>query len=310
MIEHLVCSGSGPNGIVQLGVLVEYERQGLLCFKNLKKVYGCSAGSMICLMLALNIPLTVTSEYICKRPWNKFVQLDFFDMNEKGGIIDCEKIKEMCIPLLNAYDIATDITIKEVHDKYGIDIHIFSTDISRLEQVDFNSQTFPNMPALTAVMLSSAVPPIFRIGIYEGVAYIDGGFSDNFPLSVLLNDESKPDPATILCINIVGPLPVFEAGSSLFTLLIYILTKISFKMAKFELNHEMAQKLCKHYVKPTCLSLWSKELWEHFLYSQVEREVLFNHGIKSGKLHIKNVTESVTESVTEKPTSGHEDELD
>ena len=306
MIEHLVCSGSGPNGIVQLGVLVEYERQGLLRFKNLKKVYGCSAGSMICLMLALNIPLEATSEYICKRPWNKFVKLDFFEMNEKGGIIDCEKIKEMCIPLLNAYDIPRDITIKEVHDKHGIDIHIFSTNITSFERIDFNSRSFPNMPVLTAVMLSSAVPPIFRIGRYEEDAYIDGGFSDNFPLSVLLQDESKPDPATVLCINIVGPLPVFEEGSSLFGLLTYILTKISLKMARFDLNHEMAEKLCEHYVRPKCMSLWSKELWENFLYSQEEREVLFNYGIESAKAHINRISEKITDTATKI----HEDELD
>ena len=132
MIKHLVCSGSGPHGLSQLGIIVEYERQGLLDLSKLEKVYGCSAGSLLGIVLLLNIPLDAVIEYIINRPWNKFMKVELLEMNDRGGVIHCEKIKDMLIPLLLAYDVPLDITIKQAHDRChsNIELHIFSTNLS------------------------------------------------------------------------------------------------------------------------------------------------------------------------------------
>ena len=47
MIRNVVCSGAGPNGLMQASILVEYERRGLLDFEKIDTFYACSAGSII-----------------------------------------------------------------------------------------------------------------------------------------------------------------------------------------------------------------------------------------------------------------------
>jgi len=286
MIEHLVCSGAGPHGLAQLGVVMEYERQGLLCYDKLKKVYGCSAGSMIGMLIVLKIPLSETVEYIFKRPWEKFIKLDFFEMNERGGIVDCNKMKEMFYPLFHANNIPLDITFAQARERSTTDLHIFSTNLSTFKQVDFNSESFPDMPILTGVMLSSCIPPMFTVGSYEGVLYADGGLSDNFPLAALMKDPSKPDPTSILCINMSGPLPVIKEGAPLMDLLMYIITQSILKISEFFINHEMATSMCPHYIFYETKNLFSKDTWEKFISLEESRKEIFDKGTEYGRTHL------------------------
>ena len=295
MIHHLVISGAGPNGISQLAVIQEYERQGVLNLDALDKVYGCSAGAIIGMLLLLKIPLDATVEYIIKRPWNKFAKLDFFDMNERGGIMDCEKIRQMCVPLFLANDIPLDITFLQARERSSVELHIFSTNLETFKRVDFNIDTFPNMPLLTAVMLSSAVPPVFSMGSYEGVPYADGGLSDNFPLVSLLEHPSKPDPSEVLCIHMTGPIPVYKAGAPLMDLMAYIVTNAIMQMSNFHVNHTMGQKTCPHYIYHESQSIWSKTLWEQFLYCEDERKSLHEMGLEIAKVHLAKLPAQLNE---------------
>lgn len=289
MIRHIVCSGSGPNGISQVAIIMEYERRGLFRREGLDSFFGCSAGAIIGLYLLLNIPLDAAIEYVLKRPWNKFAKLDFFEMNERGGLLECSKIKDMMIPLFHANDIPLDITFAQAREKSTIDLHVFSTNLETFERVDFNFETHPNMPVLTAVMLSCAIPPVFCIGSYEGVGYADGGLSDNFPLTSLLNHKCKPDPATILCINMTGPLPSFNMRATLTEMMLYILNRGVLKVSEFYLNHEAGAKLCEHYICHESTSILSKSLWENFLYSEDQRHALFEKGTELARVHFEKL---------------------
>ena len=124
MIRHVVCSGAGPNGLVQMGVIQEYIREGLLDVQKVERFYGCSAGAMVGFMFLLNIPLDEPVEYIIGRPWYKFAKIDLMEISEKGGVFDCEKIKDMLEPLLLAHDIPSDITFQQASQNSKIDLHI------------------------------------------------------------------------------------------------------------------------------------------------------------------------------------------
>jgi predicted acylesterase/phospholipase RssA len=289
MIEHLVFSGSGPNGLIQLGILTEYEKQGLLQYDKIDKIYGASAGALIGLLCVFSIPISETVEYLVKRPWAKFTKIDFFDLNEKGGIIECEKVKELMQPLLMAYDVPLNVTFEDVKKHSNIDLHVFATNMESLDSIDFNVHTHPKMSVMTAIMHSCSVPPIFTVGMYEGIAYADGGMSDNFPLAALLQHPSKPDPSTVLCINMTGPLPMYKPNLSLIDLMTYIAQKSLLKITSFEYNHNMAKELCKHYVFCNSRSVISKELWEKFLYSEEDRKTLYEIGVEVAKEHLSSL---------------------
>ena len=278
MIEHIVLSGAGPNGLIQLGIVQEYIAQGLVDPTKLKKVYGCSAGAMIGALVALHVPLDAVAEYMVKRPWNKFAKLDFLEMNERGGLIECCKIKEMADPLLLAYDIPLDITFRQAWERSNIELHVFATNMTTFDSTDFNVHTFPDMPVTLAVMLSSALPPVFTTGSYLGTTYFDGGFSDNFPLGALLNHASEPDATKVLSVNLVGNNYDFKEKSTLLEICMHMVLKTANKIAKHHYNHEIGTKRCPHYVPVVAEDIFSKGLWEKFLYSDVDREALYERG--------------------------------
>ena len=302
MIKHLVFSGSGPNILTQGSVVIEYERRGLLKRESLEKCYGSSAGAVLGLMYLFNIPIEACAEYVIKRPWNKFAKIDFLEMNERGGVIDGVKIKEMITPMLLAYDVPLDITFAQARERSPFDLHIISTCLLTMDTVDFNFETFPNMPLVTAVMLSCSVPPVFSVGTYEGRPYGDGGFSNNFPLVRLLQDPCKPDPATILCVNMTGPRPEYSPGMPLMDLMFYIMTKSFLKLSEFSSNHEAASK-CEHYIYFESESVVSKGLWEKFLYSEEERNVLFDRGFELARAHL-DIWEAKQKAKLESETGG------
>jgi predicted acylesterase/phospholipase RssA len=299
MIEALVCSGAGPNGLLQIGVIMEYERQGLFNRKNLNLVYGVSAGAIIGMMILLDIPLKVVIDYVVQRPWNKFTKIDFFDTNERGGVLECQKIKDMFSPLLLAYDVPLEITFAQLWERSKIDFHVFCTQIDTFKQVDFNHENSPHMPITAAVIMSCAVPPIFTTGSYDGVTYIDGGLTNNFPLADLLQHPSKPDPNNVLCVSMTGPKECFKNGSPLIDLMAYIMSQAFLKISEFHINHNTAKAKCKHYIYHDAASMFSKTLWEKFIYSAEERKRMVEFGCELGRIHLDKVNEGSIKEVSE-----------
>ena len=299
MIEHIVLSGSGPNGLIQLGLVQEYVTQGYVDATKLKRVYGCSAGAMISALITLGIPLDAVAEYMVKRPWSKFAKLDFLEMNERGGLIECCKIREMAEPLFLAYDVPLDITFQQAFERSNIELHIFATNMNTFDSTDFNVHTFPNMPVTTAVMLSSALPPVITTGTYLGTTYFDGGFSDNFPLGALLNHASAPNPSTVLSVNLVGNHHELKNNATLVEICMHMALQTVNKIAKYQYNHEIGMKRCPHYLPVVAEDIFSKGLWEKFLYSDVDREALYERGKTLAREHLekwRTTTEPVPEA--------------
>ena len=281
MIEHIVCSGAGPNGLVQIGAIVEYEKQGILDFSKLKSFFGCSAGAMLGMMLLFKIPLEEVADYIIKRPWNKFAKVDIFSANEVGGLLHCEKILELFEPLILAYDIPKTITFRQAREKSNLDLHVFCTEFLNLTSVDFTYETAPDMPIMTAVMMSCAIPPMFCGGTYDGKSYIDGGLSNNFPYMALVASSYKPEKGSILGVNMVAPKSstvVESKGFSLIETVSYIILKLISKNSRYEDNHKAASESCEHYVVSEMKTIISKELWESFLYHEDFRANTFEKG--------------------------------
>ena len=285
MIHHLCLSGAGPNGLIQLGAILEYEKQGLLDPAKIETIYACSAGALIGVMVALRISLEAARDYLVSRPWYKFVKLDLLDIGSQGGLIDSSKIKEMMVPLLLANDIPLGITFQDVKSLYNIDLHIFTTDLETFLSVDMNAATFPDMPIVTAAMLSSVIPPLFSVGEYNGVNYIDGGFSNNFPLTEML--QTKPDIISneVLSLNMLCTSATYNNIDNLFDKFTYVLFKMLMAVSKYDVNHHTGTQ-CDHYISFESHSVLSKEIWEIFLYSEPKRALLVERGVDLAKEHL------------------------
>jgi predicted acylesterase/phospholipase RssA len=235
-------------------------------------------------MLALHISLESARDYLVSRPWSKLIKFDLVDLSSQGGLFDCSIIKEMMAPLLLANDISLSITFQEAKSLFNVDLHIFATDLESFRSVDFNASTFPDMLIVTAAMLSSAITPLFTVGEYNGVNYIDGGFSNNFPLTDMLKSNSIVSNE-VLSLNMICTSATYNNIDNLFDKFTYVFFKMLMAVSKYELNHETGTQ-CDHYISFASHSVLSKEIWDIFLYSEPKRALLVEKGVDLAKEHI------------------------
>ena len=284
MIEHVAISGGGPNGLLQLGVLAELIKAGHLNAAELKSVYGTSAGSIMGVILALNIPIEEFVEYIVNRPWNKWLDINVMEVNAQGGMMPSFKIRDMIRPMLTAYGFSEDATLLDAYNKTHVDLHIFTTELQTFRLVDLNHVDFPDMTLMDAVCMSSALCPIFTPFPYKGKHYVDGGLRTNFPLDRLLKDHAADD--TVFAINMMGAEPDYTDTMSMMETGFFLLNKASVELGKIAQSHEMGDK-CKYYLCHQSKNMFASNLWENFFKYPEYRRQLADEGRALGQEFIR-----------------------
>jgi NTE family protein len=284
MVEYLVLSGAGPNGLGQLGIIKTMLDKKMLDMKTIKKVYGTSAGASIGALLILDIDINQIIEYCIYRPWNKLVKLDMesvFHLNEKKGMLDNDLLKQMLIPLLNANDIPVDITLKDAYAKTNVELHIMTTELSSFTTVTLNHLTFPDLKLVDACCMSASVPPLFTPVYYLDKYYIDGGILNNYPVHDLMRSIPNEEHDKILSIRIMkkkDDVPFNFKEMSAITYAYYILNKSfgvlgCFDVGKNVLKHEI---IC---LTDHCMS--DLELWKLFMGTIENRQAIYEQGVLS-----------------------------
>lgn len=174
MIEHLVISSAGPLGIVQLGMLSEVFAAGVVDITTLKSIHGCSSGAILGCAICLKIPLPDLVDYVITRKWEKWIHYDIPNFYTNRGLVDNACIADIISPFFKAYDVPLTITMEEFYQRTGIDFDILTTEASEMTGVILNHTTFPDLPVLTAITMSSAIPVAFPPVKYKDKYYIDG----------------------------------------------------------------------------------------------------------------------------------------
>jgi predicted acylesterase/phospholipase RssA len=77
IIKHLVIAGGGPYACyIYYGILKESQKQGLWDIKNIKSIYGTSAGAILAVLLSLKYSWETMDNYVIKRPWQNVFKFD------------------------------------------------------------------------------------------------------------------------------------------------------------------------------------------------------------------------------------------
>jgi len=184
-IKHLVLSGGGANIFIFYGIIKHLLKQKYIDIKNIESIHATSCGSMIALMLMLDVPLDDMDNYLINRPWEKIFSIkpkDLFNAYNSRGIIGHKWFVEIFKSLMEMNDIPLNITLKEFYEKNNINFHIYATEFEDFIYADLNHETFPNLELLKAIQMSSSIPVLFEPVEYENKLYFDGGLYKNYPL--------------------------------------------------------------------------------------------------------------------------------
>ena len=166
---------------------------------DIDAIYSVSVGSMVSLLIALKFKWDTIHDYLLMRPWADVYNMNLthlFDVFTKKGIYDAGFFVTFFQPFFNSRDISLDITMSELYDMTGIDMHFCTTNLHTFKFMDITHETHPDLKVLTAVQMSAALPLVISPVFLDGHCYIDGGIICNYPIALCL--EKYPDIDAVL----------------------------------------------------------------------------------------------------------------
>lgn len=194
MIKNLVISGGGMKTIPVLGSLRYLEEKGVL--NHITSYYATSAGSIYSLMLNLNYTIdeieNVILNFDSKRILTPNPDIDNFLMN--FNFYEQSKFKKF-IKLLISYKLGKDcsnITLYELYKHTHKSLICATVSLTYKKIKYFNYRNQPNMPVYLLILMTCAVPLIFKPVCWQGDKFVDGGLIDNFPVfAIPLNEHNN-----------------------------------------------------------------------------------------------------------------------
>jgi predicted acylesterase/phospholipase RssA len=236
-IKHLVIPGGGPTGYIAFGILKHLEENKFWNINDIESIYGTSIGTVIGLLLAMKFEWNMIVDYIIKRPWQEALKINpgmFFDAYSKKGLFGRNLFEIFFKPFFIIKDWSMDITMKEVYEATNIELHFFTLEVNLFEVFDINYKNFPDLPVLTAIQMSAAIPGVVCPVCLEDRFYMDGGVICNYPLKNLLPNVEDHD--TIFGINNFyskSDVNILKEESNILEYMVNFISSIVFSLSQY-----------------------------------------------------------------------------
>jgi NTE family protein len=185
MINTLVLSGGGVNGIIHIGAIKAIQKY----LPFIKNYYGTSIGSILCTFLSIC--------YTYNELYDIIISLNFdnyFNINIKNLYYNCyvdtsykfiKLINSIIYCKLNIYN----PTFKILYEKTNKILKINGSNLTTSTNDIFSYNTTPDMNILDAIKISICVPFIFKPVLYNNNLYIDGGLFNNYLINEVKNKK-------------------------------------------------------------------------------------------------------------------------
>ena len=289
-IKHLVISGGGPIMIQILGAIQHLEKNNFLEMKNIKSIYGTSAGAIVAILICLKYDWETINDYIIKRPWQDVFPVkvqNIFDAYTKKGIFDIKTIEKCFKPLLDAKDISMDINLLDFYKLSNIEIHMFSFEINEYKVQDISYITHPNLSLLTAVQMTCGLPVLVTPVCIDDKCYIDGGLACNYPLNYCIESGKIPDEILGFKNKYSVEKNNINEESTILDFLLSFLFKAVFSISTSHIQPQLKNEI---FCDSKYLTI---DILRNTLGSIDVRRDLFKNGIECAEFFISNLEDSV-----------------
>ncbi len=184
--ENLVFEGGGAKGIAFCGSIKACDEQGII--KKIKRIAGSSAGSIMAAAIAIGYEPDEIKKVLISTDFSKFKDGNYgvvgyiYRILHSYGIFAGDIFYNWIGTLVKEKTGNVDTTLKDVFDKYGIELVITGSCVNKNKVVYFNYKDHPDLTLRLAVRISCSLPYVFHSIKYKGDLYIDGGVLDNYPI--------------------------------------------------------------------------------------------------------------------------------
>ena len=178
--DTLVLSSGSTKGFIMLGALQYYYDRDLL--KKINKFVGTSVGSIISYLLCIGYqPNEIIAYVYSKNLMEKMKNIELANILEDKGISTFVYIQDT-IEKMTRDKIGKYLTMKQLYEETKKELHICTYNVSKTCTEYINYQTYPDLPCIAALRMSSNIPLLFDRFKYMNNFYIDGAISVHFPI--------------------------------------------------------------------------------------------------------------------------------
>jgi NTE family protein len=181
MFDTLILSGSSTNAMATLGALEYLEEKKILT--KIKNFVGTSSGAYICCLLYIGFTPKEIICFICSGNIFERINYNFSNLLFSKPLIDYQLIHNFLEKFIT-FKLGFIPTLKELQLIHPTKKFFFTTYNLTDGITEFiSSENYPDLSILTALRMTSNFPFIFSEFKYKGKIYLDGGITENFPIS-------------------------------------------------------------------------------------------------------------------------------
>jgi hypothetical protein len=191
--ENFCGEGGGIHGLAYAGCIQALEE--LQIRKGLKRFTGSSIGALYASFLAMNVSAEKVIDVSLKLDLKKIRSQECFlkrmyNLWKRYGQYNNTYLLNTVKWAYVTVGVNPNVTFQENYEKTGNELYIPGTNVNRHKVYFFSHYTHPRMSILQAVTISMCLPMVYMPFYINGDIYVDGGFSENYPIYIF-NDLEK-----------------------------------------------------------------------------------------------------------------------
>lgn len=180
-MEYLALSGGGIKGLCLLGS-IKYLFEKEIIKKPLKGIIGSSVGGLIAALISIGFEPDDLFKLISELDLNKYKNLRFFDLANKWGIDDGNKLTNLIKHIIKV-KVNENITFAELYEKFKIELVLTGSNLTENRTEYFNYLLTPNMKLIDAIRITISYPGLYHPIKLNDNIYVDGGLYAPYPIN-------------------------------------------------------------------------------------------------------------------------------
>ena len=187
-IDTLVFSGASTKIPLFVGSLKALlEEQCITDLQGIHHIIGCSSGGLIALLLILGVSLQVIEQTMIQFDFSNIFSVEDTSIESllcKQGLYDHSKCGCIITTILRETMKLDDMTFQELYDHTKIKLSLKVVNITKscIEYISY--ETYPDLSIIQGLLMTTAIPYLFRPITYQDQIFIDGGACGGYPREI------------------------------------------------------------------------------------------------------------------------------